>query len=162
MKSGMALKKREFTHESCNVDTMGKNVKCLGHFMNCRENRYFLLAPRPPTPSHWGRGFRSEHFKVTKHQVVKKVSWECSYPERLLLHCKYSARSRVIRGREGIGVNRPAIVREIPHFCLFPAFPHFCQNVPHFWLYFEIIKIAEIAIILAVRRHFVRQSSAKT
>ena len=36
----------------------------------------------------------------------------------------------------GIGVNRPAIVREIPHFGLFPAFPHFCQNVPHFWLYF--------------------------
>ena len=42
-----------------------------------------------------------------------------------------------------IGVNRPAIVREIPHFGLFPAFPHFCQNVPHFWLYFEIKKIAE-------------------
>ena len=31
-----------------------------------------------------------------------------------------------------IGVNRPAIVREIPHFGLFPAFPHFCENVPHF------------------------------
>ena len=42
-----------------------------------------------------------------------------------------------------IGVNRPAIVREIPHFGLFPAFPHFCQNVPHFWLYFEITNIAE-------------------
>ena len=39
-------------------------------------------------------------------------------------------------GQEDIGVNRPAIVREIPHFCLFPAFPHFCKNVPHFWLYF--------------------------
>ena len=33
-----------------------------------------------------------------------------------------------------IGVNRPAIVREIPHFG---------QNVPHFWLYFEITKITE-------------------
>ena len=42
-----------------------------------------------------------------------------------------------------IGVNRPAIVREIPHFCLFPAFPHFRQNVQHFWLYYEITKIAE-------------------
>ena len=47
------------------------------------------------------------------------------------------------RSIECIGVNRPAIVREIPHFGLFPAFPHFCQNVPHFWLYFEITKIAE-------------------
>ena len=41
-----------------------------------------------------------------------------------------------------IGVNRPAIVREVPHCGLFPAFLHFCQNVPHFWLYFET-KIAE-------------------
>ena len=48
----------------------------------------------------------------------------------------------VVHGRF-IGVNRPAIVREIPHFCLFPAFQHFCENVPHFWLYFEITKIAE-------------------
>ena len=31
--------------------------------MNCRENRYFLLAPRP-TP--WG-GVRGETLKVTKH-----------------------------------------------------------------------------------------------
>ena len=44
---------------------------------------------------------------------------------------------------EIIGVNRPAIVREIQHFGLFPAFPHFCKNVPQFWLYFEITKIAE-------------------
>ena len=29
-----------------------------------------------------------------------------------------------------IGVNRPAIVREIPHFVLFPAFPQFCEKVP--------------------------------
>ena len=42
-----------------------------------------------------------------------------------------------------LGVNRPAIVTEIPHLGSFPAFPHFCQNVPHFWLYFEIAKIAE-------------------
>ena len=57
-----------------------------------------------------------------------------------------------------IGVNCPAIVRKTPHFRLLPAFPHFCQNVLHFWLYFEITKIA---IIFAVRRH-VRKSSAKT
>ena len=42
-----------------------------------------------------------------------------------------------------IGVNRPAIVREIPHVGFFPAFPHFCKNVPHFWLYFETTKIGE-------------------
>ena len=47
-----------------------------------------------------------------------------------------------VKGRDGdeeasIGVNRPAIVREIPHFGFFPAFPHFCENVPHFWLNFE-------------------------
>ena len=35
-----------------------------------------------------------------------------------------------------IGVNRPGIVREIPHFAFFPA-------VPHFWLYFEKNKFAE-------------------
>ena len=55
---------------------MGKNVKCLRHFMNCRENRYFLLAP--PPPSHpirirWG-GVRGENVKVTKHQVLKSIS----------------------------------------------------------------------------------------
>ena len=27
-----------------------------------------------------------------------------------------------------------SIVREILHFGIFPAFPHFCENVPHFWL----------------------------
>ena len=57
-----------------------------------------------------------------------------------------------------IGVNRPAIVREIPHVGLFPAFPHFCENVPHFWLYFETTKIAQNRnIFLAVRKHFVRK-----
>ena len=32
--------------------------------------------------------------------------------------------------------------REIPHFGLFPASPHFRENVLHFWFYFEK-KIAE-------------------
>ena len=41
---------------------------------------------------------------------------------------------------DDIGVNCPAIVREIPHVGLFPALPHFCENVLHFWLYFEISK----------------------
>ena len=27
-----------------------------------------------------------------------------------------------------IGVNRPAIVQEIPHFGIFPAFPHFVRT----------------------------------
>ena len=31
-----------------------------------------------------------------------------------------------------IGVNHPAIVREIPQIWYFPAFPHFFQNIPHF------------------------------
>ena len=61
-----------------------------------------------------------------------------------------------------IGVNRPAIVREIPHFGIFPAFPHFCENIPHFWLYFEMSQIAENYSNFHCRRHFVRKSSAKT
>ena len=63
--------------------------------MNCRENRYFFLAPRPhPIPR--GR-VRDEKFKVTKRQVLT-ISRD-SYNERL--QCKYSGRSWVIRGREG-------------------------------------------------------------
>ena len=60
-----------------------------------------------------------------------------------------------------IGVNRPAIVREIPHFGLFPAFPHFCENVPHFWLYFEITKIAKNRNNLSCTETFCSKSSAK-
>ena len=40
----------------------------------------------------------------------------------------YHAAGREFDSRSGnmhLGVNRPAIVREIPHFGLFPAFPHF-------------------------------------
>ena len=40
-----------------------------------------------------------------------------------------------------IGVNRPAIVWEIPHFGLFPAFLR--ERRAHFWLYFEKTKITE-------------------
>ena len=39
-----------------------------------------------------------------------------------------------------IGVNRPAIVRKSR---ILAYFLHFCQNVPHFWPYFEITKMAE-------------------
>ena len=42
--------------------------------MNCRENRYFLLAPAPPQPIRWGGGVRGENVKVTKHQVLKSIS----------------------------------------------------------------------------------------
>ena len=42
------------------------------------------------------------------------------------------------------------------------AFLHFHQNVPQFWQYFEIKKIAENLNNLAVRRHFVRKSSEIT
>ena len=51
-----------------------------------------------------------------------------------------------------IGVNHPAIVREIPHFDEFPAFPHFFQNVPHFWLYFEKKIFLLIVIIVGARK----------
>ena len=58
-----------------------------------------------------------------------------------------------------IGVNHPAIVREIPHFDVFPAFPHFSQNVPHIWLYFEKQIFLQIVIILAPERNVVRNGS---
>ena len=61
-----------------------------------------------------------------------------------------------------IGVNRPAIVREIPHFGVFPAFPHFRQNVPHFWFNFEITKIAENPNNLSCTDTFCSENSAKT
>ena len=51
-----------------------------------------------------------------------------------------------------IGVNHPAIVREIPHFDVFPAFPHFSQNVPHFWHYFEKQIFLQIVIIFGARK----------
>ena len=42
--------------------------------MNCRENRYFLLAPAPPPPHPMGGGVRGENVKVTKHHVLKSIS----------------------------------------------------------------------------------------
>ena len=51
-----------------------------------------------------------------------------------------------------IGVNHPAIVREIPHFDVFPAFPHFFQKVPHFWLYFEKQIFLQVVIIVGARK----------
>ena len=50
-------------------------------------------------------------------------------------------------------------MREIPHFSLFPAFPHFLENVPHFWLYFEKQKIPENRDILGARKKCVCNSS---
>ena len=35
---------------------IGNNFKCLGHFTNCRENRYFLLASWPPPHPTGGGG----------------------------------------------------------------------------------------------------------
>ena len=67
----------------------------------------------------------------------------------------YSVYSRNISfGALLIGVNHPAIVREIPHFDVFPAFPHFSQNVPHFWLYFEKQIFLQIVIIFGARKKF--------
>ena len=45
--------------------------------MNCRENRYFLLAPASASPlphPTGGGGVRGENVKVTKHQVLKSIS----------------------------------------------------------------------------------------
>ena len=59
-----------------------------------------------------------------------------------------------------IGENRPAIVREIPHFGLIPAF---CPERHAFLALFRSKKSLKIAIIFTVhRRHFVRKSSANT
>ena len=58
----------------------------------------------------------------------------------------------VLMRRQSIGVNHPAIVREIPHFDVFPAFPHFFQNVPYFWLYFEKQIFLQIVIIVGARK----------
>ena len=59
-----------------------------------------------------------------------------------------------------IGVNRPAIVREIPHFGLFPAFLREC---PAFLALFRNNKKSlKIAIMFAGMIHFVRKSTAKT
>ena len=65
---------------------------------------------------------------------------------------KYEVLGVVGEGRNVIGVNHPAIVREIPHFDVFPAFPHFSENVPHFWLYFEKQIFLIIVIILGARK----------
>ena len=50
---------------------MGKNFKCQT-FHELSRKSIFLLAP-PPNPSDGG-GVRGEHFKVTKHQVLKSIS----------------------------------------------------------------------------------------
>ena len=51
---------------------MGKKFKCQT-FHELSRKSIFLLAP--PTPSDGGGGgVRGEHFKVTKHQVLKSIS----------------------------------------------------------------------------------------
>ena len=48
---------------------MGKNFKCQT-FHELSRKSIFLLAPHPTG----GGGVRGEHFKVTKHQVLKSIS----------------------------------------------------------------------------------------
>ena len=62
-----------------------------------------------------------------------------------------------------IGVNHPAIVREIPHFAFLPAFPHFCENVLHFFiLYFrKKSNSLEIVIIFSSTKIYCEQSLCK-
>ena len=62
-----------------------------------------------------------------------------------------------------IGVNRPAIVREIPHSVFLPAFPHFCENVSHFLLYLRKNRIHWKSLwFSSPQRYFVDKSCAKT
>ena len=56
------------------------------------------------------------------------MSYKCSL-------CKRECYTKLV-----VGVNRPAIVRGIPHFCLFPAF---LPERPAFLALFRITKIAE-------------------
>ena len=61
-----------------------------------------------------------------------------------------------------LGVNRPAIMRDIQHFVLFPAILHFCENVPHLGIYFEKEKIRwKSRSFSAPRRHLMLRSCAK-
>ena len=77
----------------------------------------------------------SSAFSRRSKNLLKKPAKNNTYRSKIKIPTLYIV--------DGIGVNRPAIVREIPHFGLFPAFPHIWENVPHFWVYFEIPKIAE-------------------
>ena len=54
--------------------------------------------------------------------------------------------------KDNIGVYHPAIVWELPHVDVFPAFQHFSENVPNCWLYFETQIFLIIVIILGARK----------
>ena len=42
--------------------------------MNCQKIDIFVSPPPQPHPTGGGGGVRGEHFKVTKHQVLKSIS----------------------------------------------------------------------------------------
>ena len=84
----------------------------------------------------------------------------CTDEDALSAHCNEAHNGVDIQLNEGqtiIGVNRPVIVREIPHF---GAFPSFLPERPAFLDLFR--NKNKIVIILAIWRHFGRKSSAKT
>ena len=62
--------------------------------MNCQKIDIFV-SPPPPTPSDGG-GVRGEHFKVTKHQVLKK------YLGNAVILCDYYTAN--ILGEAGKGI----------------------------------------------------------
>ena len=41
----------------------GQNSKSPGNFMNCRENRYIVVYPPPPSLPNWWGGVRSQHWR---------------------------------------------------------------------------------------------------
>ena len=46
---------------------------------------------------------------------------------------------------------------EVPHVVLFPAFPHFYENIPHFCLCFEKVNSLKIAISINAAKTFCAQ-----
>ena len=74
---------------------MSKVKERSGNVEQTAEKMDTFFNPHPTG----GGGVRDRNLKKNKHQVLKSISGMQLYPERS--HCKYSARSRVIRGREG-------------------------------------------------------------
>ena len=85
---------------------------------------------------------------AAEHGVVNELIVGHSFVRRFANYALLAGEMNII------GVNHPAIVREIPHFYVFPAFPHFSQNVPHVWLYFEKLIFLQIVIMFGARKEF--------
>ena len=98
-------------------------------------NMFWLVYCRPNVAS----GSYSDMFVYGKsnYNVVLHIHCPTKGGKTLISETILENNMDAFSMSQPIGVNRPAIVREIPHFGFFPAFPHFCENVPHFWHNFE-------------------------